>query len=416
MRILDVAIKDLRQILRERQSAFFLLIMPLVFTLLFGFAFGGFESGGGQSDPRLPVGYLRQDEGAVAGHLTALLEQSAVLRLVAADGDQEALAQQVTDGDLAAALLLPADFGERLLASPEAAPAGALTLILDPAGATAFTIQGEVEAALTRLSSALQTARISTATAEAHGQLAGEAARQAYFDEALARAVAAWGAPPVVVQTSSTGSPPAGAANADAVYSDNAFAHSSPGMMAQFTLAGLITASQVLVLERKNGALRRLLTTNLSRGAILVGHYLAMFLMIVVQLLILTLFGQLLLRLPYYQQPAATLLMVLASALFAASVGLLIGALAKSEEQAIVYSLVPMFILAGLGGAWMPLEFTPLSVQRIAHLTPIAWMMDGFKDITVRGQGLEAVLPAAGVLLIYAVVAWALAAWRFRFE
>ena len=417
MRILDVAIKDLRQILRERQSTFFLLIMPVVFTLLFGFAFGGFSSGGGQSDPRLPVGYLSQDEGVMAGHLTALLEQSAVLRLVAADGDQEeALAQQVTDGDLAAALLLPPDFGERLLARQPAAPAGALTLIVDPAGATAFTIQGEVEAALTRLNSALQTAQISTAAAEAQGLLAAEAARQAYFDDALARAVAAWAAPPVTVQTSSTGRAPAGAADPNAVYSDNAFAHSSPGMMAQFTLAGLITASQVLVLERKNGALRRLLTTNLSRAGILVGHYLAMFIMIVAQLLILTLFGQLLLRLPYYQQPAATLLMVLASALFAASVGLLIGALAKSEEQAVVYSLVPMFILAGLGGAWMPLEFTPLTVQRIAYLTPIAWMMDGFKDITVRGQGLEAVLPAVGVLLIYAVVAWALAAWRFRFE
>jgi ABC-2 type transport system permease protein len=96
--------------------------------------------------------------------------------------------------------------------------------------------------------------------------------------------------------------------------------------------------------------------------------------------------------------------------------GLLIGALAKSEEQAIIFSLVPMFLLSGLGGAWMPLEFTPAYVQRIAYLTPVAWMIDGFKDIIVRGQGLESVLVAAAVLLLYAVLFWLLAAWRFRFE
>lgn len=411
MRILDVALKDLRQILRERQSAFFLLIMPVVFTLLFGFAFGGFSSGEDEADPRLPVGFLNQDAGIIAQHLVTLLEQSDVLRLEVAPDDAEVLAQQVTDGGLAAAVIVPPDFGAQM----ETKTPVPVTLIVDPASTTGFTIQGEVEAAANRLTSAVQTAQISTGIAVAQGQLANPDEQRVYFAEALARAVAAWGAPPVQVRTSSTGAATT-AGDETAVYSDNAFAHSSPGMMAQFTLAGLMTAAQVLVLERKNGALRRLLTTNMSRASILVGHYLAMFIMIIVQLLILILFGQLLLRLPYFQEPVATLLLVIASALFAASMGLLIGALAQSEEQTIVFSLVPMFILAALGGAWMPLEFTPLSVQRVAHLLPITWMMDGFKDIIVRGLGLESVLTAVAVLLLYAVILWMLAAWRFRFE
>lgn len=409
MRILDLAIKDLRQILRERQSAFFLLIMPVVFTLLFGFAFGGFDSGG-DTDPRLPVGFINQDAGSLSQHLVTLLAQSDVIRLVADPDDQEAVAQQVADFDLAAAVILPPDFGAQM----EVGTAIPLTLIIDPAGTTGFTIQGEVEAAVSRLTQALQTAQISTETAMSQEKLPNGDERNAYFEEALTRAVTAWEDPPVQVRAGSTGAAARG--DETAVYSDNAFAHSSPGMMAQFALAGLITAAQVLVIERKNGALRRLLTTNMSRAGILAGHYLAMFIMIVVQLLVLILFGQLLLRLPYFQEPVATLLLVIASALFAASMGLLIGALAKSEEQAVVYSLVPMFILAGLGGAWMPLEFTPITVQRIAYLTPIAWMMDGFKDITVRGLGLQSVLTATAVLLLYAVGLWALAAWRFRFE
>jgi ABC-2 type transport system permease protein len=408
MRILDLAIKDLRQVLRERQSAFFLLIMPVLFTLLFGFAFGGFTAGDVEDDPRLPVGFLNRDEGLIAEQLVVLLEQSDVLRLVTVKDDEAALETLLEEGGVAAAVLVPPDFGEQL-AGGSAVP---LTLMVDPANTAGFTLQGEIEAAVSRLDDALEMARISTETAVAQGLFGDGAAETAYFEDALIRAVAAWAEPPLGVQTSATG-----AIKEDGTAgSGNAFAHTSPGMMAQFTLAGLLTAAQVLVIERKSGSLRRLLTTNMTRGGILLGHYLAMFIMIVVQLLILILFGQLLLKLPYFQQPVATLVLVVASALFAAALGLLNGTLAKSEEQSIIFSLVPMFILSGLGGAWMPLEFTPTTVQNIGRLTPLAWMIDGFKDIIIRGQGLEAVMGGTAVLLAYGLVFWLLAAWRFRFE
>jgi hypothetical protein len=47
-------------------------------------------------------------------------------------------------------------------------------------------------------------------------------------------------------------------------------------------------------------------------------------------------------------------------------------------------------------------------------LTPIAWVMDGYKDILVRGQGLEALGLALAILIAYALILTALAAWRFR--
>ena len=37
IRILDIAAKDLRQLIRERNTFLFLLIMPVIFTLLFGY-------------------------------------------------------------------------------------------------------------------------------------------------------------------------------------------------------------------------------------------------------------------------------------------------------------------------------------------------------------------------------------------
>ena len=75
-----------------------------------------------------------------------------------------------------------------------------------------------------------------------------------------------------------------------------------------------------------------------------------------------------------------------------------------------------MLGLASLGGAWMPLEFTSSTFQMVGHPTPTAWIIDGFKDIIIRGQGIDSVLPSLGVLLAYATVLFGLAVWRFRSE
>jgi ABC-2 type transport system permease protein len=172
----------------------------------------------------------------------------------------------------------------------------------------------------------------------------------------------------------------------------------------------------VLVAERKSRCLQRLLVTRAARHEILLGHFLAIFAVIFAQFVLLMAFGQLALGLNYLRQPLASLVMALGSALFIAALGLLIGALAKTDEQAIIFAMVPMFLFAGLGGAWVPLETTGAAFQAIGHLTPVAWAMDGFRNILTRGLELNSVWLPAAALLGYAALFAALAAWKFKFE
>jgi ABC-2 type transport system permease protein len=409
MRVIDLAIKDLTQIVRDWRAAAFLVIMPIGFTILFGFAFGG--AGSDEAvDARLPVGLIDEDGGRLSPHLLALIEASDVIRIAERETAVNELEKMVADDELAAAVVIPAGYGEEMVAG-QARPLTVIAKVSSNAGRTA---QGEIQAAAMRLNSAVTAAQIGSRAFEQRAGFSDEAgAANAYFDDALARAVAAWEEPPITVEKNVSGRE---VEEESSAFGENAFAHTSPGMMAQFTIAGLTGAAAILVLERKNRSLQRLLTTNISRGEILLGHYLAMFVMIFVQLATLMLFGQLLLDVNYMSAPLATLLMMLTTTLFAASLGLLIGSVAKTEDQVIVMTLVLMFLLAGLGGAWVPLEVTPEGFQRIAYFTPLAWMMDGFKDIIIRGQGLSEVLLAAGILFAFAVVLFALAVWRFRFE
>lgn len=404
MRVVDLALKDLRQLARDRQTFIFLLVMPIAFTLLFGFAFGGNQT----ADPRLPLGLLNQDEGDLGQRLVTLLERSTVVRLQTEADNPAELERLIADETWAAGLIIPAGYSEQLRQGEPGAP----TFVALPGGSAGFTVRTEVETAVFHLTSAVQAAHITVETAAQQNALPGGVTEAAYFDDALTRALAAWDAPPVqVVHTNARLAP---AEDDSPNYS--AYAHTSPGMMAQFAIAGLMGAAGILVLEKKSRCLQRLVTTNMSPGQILVGHYLAMFVMILLQMAILILFGQLALRLPYFSQPWATLLVTVTAALFCASLGLLIGVLARNEEQVVVLALVPMFILAGLGGAWVPLEVTPAAFQQIAMFTPLAWVIDGYKDILVRGLGLEAVVTAATVLAAYAAGLFGLAVWRFRLD
>jgi ABC-2 type transport system permease protein len=407
MRVIDLAWKDLRQLARDWKAAVFLVAFPVIFTLMFGLAFGGF--GGGEEDPRLPVGFLDQDDGGVlASRLLELLDASDVVRPVVLAVTEPEVETAVREQELAAAVIVPPGYGERTLAGDVIR----MAVIADEHSAAGSTARSEIRTAAYRLAASAQIARLSVEVYEAQAGFADGAARQGFVHQALQRALAAWKAPALAVSVTHSGA----TAEGEPSEMESNFSHLSPAMMVQFAMAGLMGAGEIVVLERKSRALRRLLTTAISRVQIILGHFLAMFVMIFLQFVVLVGFGQAVLRVGYLREPLAVLLMMVTTALWTASLGLLIGVLAKTEEQVILFSLIPMFVLAGMGGAWVPLESTGSTFQAIGHLLPTAWALDGFENIVIRGLGLDSVFVPAGIVLAYAVLQFGLAAWRFRFE
>lgn len=393
MRIIDIAAKDLLQYMRERNTFLFFLIMPVLLTLLMGYAFGGF--GGSDADPRLPVGFLDEDRTWLSREFQSLLITSEVVRLEEG-GTRPDLEARVADENLAAAIIIPPGYSHAIMRGKSAK----LILIADTTTPVGSTVESEALTMLIRLESAVRTALI----------MEQVAADRSPFDYTFEQSLSAWQQPPISVQDSTS---------SKIKKKDNgpiSTANTSPGMMLQFAIAGLSVSAQVIVNERKTRCLQRLLTTATARLHILLGHYLAIFALIFSQFLLLIAFGQVILKLDYLAEPVATLLVALAAALCIAALGLLIGTLAKTEEQAIIFSIVPMFILAGLGGAWVPLEVTSPAFQAVGHFSPVAWAMDGFKSIVSRGLGLASVLLPAGVLVGYALLFFGLAAWRFQFS
>jgi ABC-2 type transport system permease protein len=410
MRALNLAVKDWMQIFRDWKSGIFLVAMPILFTLFFGMVMGSAFSSGTPEDPRLPVGVINQDKsGSLSDRLETLLVSSKSVRHVEMNEEEFSIAnKQIDDGEIAAVLRIPPGFSGSLLADQPLT----LEVFVDRNTSAGQTAATAIETAVNRIRGVVESAHLSAEQYQNDVGLTSEKERRNYLEEAVALGSGFWEQPPLSTKTEL-------ATGAAQVTNDmgelDGFAQASAGMIVQFAIFGLITSAMVLVMERNNKTLARILTTPMTRAEVIAGHMLAMFVVVLLQEALLVLFGQAVYGVNYFREPAGVLLMMVTLALWSASLGLLISSIADGEEQVVTLSLIAMFLFASMGGAWFPLEVAGETFSSIGHVMPTAWAMDGFQNILLRGLGFESVFLPAGILCLYALAFFAIAVWRFDF-
>jgi ABC-2 type transport system permease protein len=102
--------------------------------------------------------------------------------------------------------------------------------------------------------------------------------------------------------------------------------------------------------------------------------------------------------------------------MMAATFGLFVAALGRTEQQSRGLSVLVVLTMTMLGGAWFPSFLMPPWVQAVANFIPVKHAVDGFDAMTWRAQPLsEAVTPSLA-LLGFSVVFLAVALRRFTGE
>jgi ABC-2 type transport system permease protein len=380
-RIVALGWKDSRQVLRERRSVLALVVMPILFTAFMGVAYRPPAPGG---DAKLRVGVVLEDESPLALRLEAALREAPGITPLRAP-DATAASTWVTEGRLAAALVIPGDVQARLAAHE---PPG-LVLLADPTSGPAQLAREAVTRAVLRLAAASEAAHLAL-DAVAATDAAGAAAR---WSEVTARALEDGSslAPPLALERpSSTTAPPA-------------LVQASPGMIVMFTLLGLIRSALVLVQERRQGTLARLLTTTTSRATLLAGHLLGVFSVVFAQGVILMIAGQVAFGLDYLHAPLASATLLAALSLWVSALAIFVGATARSPEQVTLFGFIATILFCALGGAWFPLDATGGGFAQVGALTPAAWAMQGLRVILGPEASLAPVWTASLVLTGYAI-------------
>ena len=172
----------------------------------------------------------------------------------------------------------------------------------------------------------------------------------------------------------------------------------------------VVPLSGSLIRERQTGTLRRLMTMPVSPLTILAGKVCAYVLVCLVQFALMLCAGCFVLPLlgtsglVLDHQLLTVALIALAAALAATGYGIMIGTLAKSYEQASMLGAVSVVIAAALGGIMIPVYVMPRYMQDISCISPLAWGLNAFQDVFVRGGNLGTVSREISLLLLFFVI------------
>ena len=192
----------------------------------------------------------------------------------------------------------------------------------------------------------------------------------------------------------------------------------TPGLLGWALASGATFGAAItLVSWRQNKLLRRLRLAPVRTGSIVaarIGISVAIGLVqLVVFLAIATLpyFG---LRLTASWWMAIPL--VVAGILAFLSIGLLVGAVAKTQQAATSIANLVIVPMAFLGGAFIPLDFAPAWIRQVSYAMPLRYLVTAMQDVMARGEGPASALPAIGILLAFTALVVAIAVRVFRWD
>jgi ABC-type Na+ efflux pump permease subunit len=195
------------------------------------------------------------------------------------------------------------------------------------------------------------------------------------------------------------------------------FEQTIPGTMVMFTMLVLLTSGAILlVIERGEGLLRRLASTPIPRSALVAGKWAGRLALGLVQIGFAMAAGTVFFGMRWGASTPMVLAVLFAWAAFNASLGILLGNLARSRGQMAGIGVLVTMVLAALGGCWWPIEVTPAWMQSFALVLPTGWAMDAMHKLISFGYGASAAVPHAAGLAVAALVAGVAGVRTFRYQ
>jgi len=359
--MLAVLRKDLRIFVRDRWALIFSVLVPIVVVTIIAEALFHSDSG-----PRPLVPVVNEDGGPVATTFMKLLDEHAQVREVSR-AEAERLVRD--ENEAAAAIVFPPQLSKQYLQGRSTE----IELLTDPAAGS------DLEAVKVFL-------------------LLMDRDAQALADPFSENRI-------TLKEQNLTGNR----------LTVTAFEQNVPGFSLMFVLMAVIFGTAMSMHDERDwGTLPRLLVAPGGFTRLLLGKFVARFLVGVVQMLCLFLWGHWMFGVSLGSSPWAFVLLTLAVVFAVVAAGMLVAGLARTREQTLPLGLTFVMGLSALGGLWWPQSIQPGWMNTIGPVVFTTWAMRGLNDLVLRDRGLGAMALPVGVLVAYGATALALGLLLFR--
>lgn len=380
---LRIAAKDLKLRIRDRSALIIGIIAPLMLAFIFNVVFGGATSGSGLG---LDFGMVDADGSDISNAFVATLEgaeSAEILTLETFDG-RDAAQEAVEAEEIDAYFFIPEGLAQSVLSGQ----------------ADTIEVVGGVNSPTSAQIAVSFAEQFSTSLGA--GQLAVATTAQIEGVPVTGEFVAGLGQDPAVAaQTFGLVDRNAETRQLDA---STFFAAGMAVFFLFFTVQIGVTG---LLDERHDGTLSRLLAAPIPRAAILAGKGMVAFVLGLASMTVLVVATSLLMDADW-GAPLGVAVLVVTGILSAVGIMGLVASVAKTPEGAGNLGSIIAVALGMLGGTFFPIGSTGGLLSNLTYLTPHAWFLRGLGDLASGAPWTNA-LPAAGAILVFAVVTGSIA-------
>ena len=382
MKALAIAGTNVRRLIRDRTGLFFLFVFPLIIIVTLGAVFGG------TSVPKM--GLFQADRAPMASELARRLRNMEAMEVVSYPS-REALIQAVERGQAEAGVSIPAGYEATLRSGGTAE----VSFVSRPASFAAESVRSAVDRAVAEQSALVRAARFTQR--ESGGD----------FDSNLSLAMT------VARQTPEVRTSLSYAQTGAVVSEEGRFESGAATQLVLFMFLTSLSAAAQLIVSRQLGVSRRMASTPTTVRTILAGETLGRFGVAMLQGLFIVAASALIFGVRW-GDPVGTAAIVVLFALVGTGAAMLFGSVFRNDQQATALGTFLGLALAALGGCMVPLEEFSPTMQRIAHLIPHAWAVEGLFDLIFNRAGVSDILPQLAALAGFAIALLGLATWRLR--
>jgi len=180
--------------------------------------------------------------------------------------------------------------------------------------------------------------------------------------------------------------------------------------------AGVFGAAQTLVQWRTTGLLRRLRLSPAPIPSVFGARVAVSLAVALLQMAIFVGAGSAFFGLKLSHSWWMSIPLMMSGVLAFLSIGMVIGAWAKTQDSAQTVTQMIILPMAFLGGSFFPLDITPTWLQIVSYIFPLRWLNTGMLNVMVRGEGPASALPQMGALLLIALLLSVIGAKLFRWD
>ncbi|ARF66949.1 multidrug ABC transporter permease [Paenibacillus larvae subsp. pulvifaciens] len=371
---ISIAKKEIKLLIKEKGTFFWLLVLPILFIVLFG-------SMSSIKTQAVKIPYMDQDQTTASRQFIQSLEQMKGIQLENKESSSlDEQVQAIKEGKLSALLVLPKGFESRLTSGKEQAE---LLLYRDGAADAAVA---PVQAILQNMAEAYKQNKIS-------GSLAALGKNETEIKQIML-------------------SPLHISEEKENTSSIDVISQIVPGYTVMFVFFVIISMVRRFIKDKENGMTARLSSTPMRSGSYLLGMWLPYLLVVLIQSSVLLGFGHFVYNL-HLGDLVAIFCLILALSICVTGIGLVISLFVKSENMGMAFTQLLTMGGAVVGGLWFPADMMPPVLQIIGKCTPQYWAQKGIQDVILRGAHLPDIWLNVSILLAFALVAMVLALFRF---